>query len=335
MKNVSINKVNTPTQKTVLKKEPPNKSNLTKSIDTYNNETNNETFTSINNSITNNSKYIHNIKSTLLNRINKSKQIKHSHYKSAFNSLTNNISGDNNNSSNSLNKISLINIHKHSVGKVNSSTKTPIKQNDFSNRTCYNNNNNNNNSIPNLINKSMIQHSSYSNYNLLTTSTQIHNLVSPSIINSNILSVSKNTKTKPFINKTILNTKTPVVKSNTSRINSKNDNNKINPRTNKTLLPSISATTLKEPTYYNGLIDMSCISILNLKETINTLVTKLKKNSINFIQVNLYVYRCNKKKTSFDLEICQIYNKIYYYLIKVKSGGVNVQKEVIAQILND
>ena len=47
------------------------------------------------------------------------------------------------------------------------------------------------------------------------------------------------------------------------------------------------------------------------------------------------MYRCNKKKTSFDLEICQIDNKMYYYLIKIKSGGVNVQKEVIAQILND
>jgi hypothetical protein len=26
---------------------------------------------------------------------------------------------------------------------------------------------------------------------------------------------------------------------------------------------------------------------------------------------------------------------MYYYLIKVKSGGVNVHKEVIVQILND
>ena len=98
-------------------------------------------------------------------------------------------------------------------------------------------------------------------------------------------------------------------------------------RSNKTVI-------YDEPEEYKGLVDINCLSIYNARETMNRLQNKLKNKNIFFVQTSPYVLRCSKNKTSFDIEICEIEEGIYYHLIKMKSGGINANLEIIHQLFN-
>ena len=365
-----------------------NNTNLTKSIEIYNNDNKKDVSMNQCDSTSINKKYIHSKKTILSNRLCKSKHIQHQHHKSVFNTISNNLSGynlsqsiNNNNNNNSTSNININNnepstiktnkLNTSTITKSQSSTKTPIKNNDafnMSHSTNISNINstntsiqyyhiNNNSNYPlntiyntNTTNKSMIQHSSHSNYNSISSSNQ-YTTNTISSTQNNKQTLHKSTKTQPFLDKDIYNTDITLSKPNTSRVSTNNVHKRnenrnniyhpnhntiiINKRNAKNVLPSMTTTHVKEPTYYEGLVDISCISTVSLRETINQLVAKLKLHNVFYLQVNSYTYRCNKKKTSFDIEICQIYSKMYYYMLKIKSGGVNMQKEVITQLFSN
>ena len=369
-----------------------NNSNLTKSIELYNYDSKKDVSINQYDSNTVNKKYIHSKKTILSNRLCKSKHIHHQHHKSVFNTMSNNLSGynlsqsiNNNNNNNSTSHINISNNNNEpstiksnklntstTMTKSQSSTKTPIKNNDafnMSHSTNISNINstntsmqyyhiNNNSNYPlntfynntNTTNKSMVQHSSHSNYNSISSSNQYSTNTNGSTQN-NKQTLHKSTKTQPFLDKDIYNTDITLSKPNTSRVSTNNVHKRnenrsniyhpnhntiiINKRNAKNVLPSMTTTHVKEPTYYEGLVDISCISTVSLRETVNQLVAKLKLHNVFYLQVNSYTYRCNKKKTSFDIEICQIYSKMYYYMLKIKSGGVNMQKEVISQLFSN
>ena len=97
----------------------------------------------------------------------------------------------------------------------------------------------------------------------------------------------------------------------------------------------MTTTNAKEPTLYEGMVDINCISTFGLRDTINQLINKLKTHNVFYLQVNTYMFRCNQKKTSFDIEICQIYYKVYYYMLRIKTGGVNMKKDIITKLFCD
>ena len=109
----------------------------------------------------------------------------------------------------------------------------------------------------------------------------------------------------------------------------------IKKRNNKNVLSSMTTTNVKEPTLYEGMVDISCISAFGLRDTVNHLINKLKMYNVFYLQVNTYMFRCNQKKTSFDIEICQIYYKVYYYMLRIKTGGVNMKKDIITKLFCD
>ena len=69
---------------------------------------------------------------------------------------------------------------------------------------------------------------------------------------------------------------------------------------------------------FNGLIDIQCISHLNLQDTIINIRNKLQQLNIFYIQSHTYLFKCNSKTQRFDIEIKEIHDNIYYYHIKYK-----------------
>ena len=296
----------------------------TKSIEIFDNE--NDTSSIQNDIMPSSVKYIQSKKIILTNRLTKLKRkhTQHQHNKSVINSfLSNNISGINLSQCNTNNNIT------DSITKCQSNSKTPTKCNEFlniCNSTTINNNNThitNNNINSSSVNTSISCSNPY--INITNTKTTTHS----------------STKTQPFVDKDFINNdnnnNVNILKAHTARIHSSGNNSvvTIKKRNNKNVLSSMTTTNVKEPTLYEGMVDISCISTFGLRDTVNQLINKLKMYNVFYLQVNTYMFRCNQKKTSFDIEICQIYYKVYYYMLRIKTGGVNMKKDIIAKLFYD
>ena len=296
----------------------------TKSIEIFDNE--NDTSSIQNDIMPSSVKYIQSKKIILTNRLTKLKRkhTQHQHNKSVINSfLSNNISGINLSQCNTNNNIT------DSITKCQSNSKTPTKCNEFlniCNSTTINNNNThitNNNINSSSVNTSISCSNPY--INITNTKTTTHS----------------STKTQPFVDKDFINNdnnnNVNILKAHTARIHSSGNSSvvTIKKRNNKNVLSSMTTTNVKEPTLYEGMVDISCISTFGLRDTVNQLINKLKMYNVFYLQVNTYMFRCNQKKTSFDIEICQIYYKVYYYMLRIKTGGVNMKKDIIAKLFYD
>ena len=90
----------------------------------------------------------------------------------------------------------------------------------------------------------------------------------------------------------------------------------------------------EEPNHYKGVIDIRCISPYDIKESLNRVLSRLKQKNIFYVQTSLYKLRCSKQLTSFDIELCLIDNELCYYIVKIKSGGVNANVDIISHLFN-
>ena len=68
--------------------------------------------------------------------------------------------------------------------------------------------------------------------------------------------------------------------------------------------------------YYNGPIDISCISSKNYAQTVNQLSKKVLKNGFKCIKSKNNYFKFSNGVTSFFVEIVKIRNNILYYLIQ-------------------
>ena len=82
------------------------------------------------------------------------------------------------------------------------------------------------------------------------------------------------------------------------------------------------------PRRYKGPVDLLLISYKNIEETINDLRDKLKSNKFYSMCLSKFKFKCIKNIINFQIEIVEIENNIYYFLIKVKSGSekINLRK---------
>ena len=106
---------------------------------------------------------------------------------------------------------------------------------------------------------------------------------------------------------------------NKSTNQSKIDNDKLNKyQMKKTLYPR----------RYKGPVDLLLISYKNIKETINDLKEKLKSNKFYSMCLSRFKFKCIKNIINFQIEIVEIENNNYYFLLKVKSGSekLNLRK---------
>ena len=67
--------------------------------------------------------------------------------------------------------------------------------------------------------------------------------------------------------------------------------------------------------YYNGPIDISCISCKNYEETIEDLIKKLNKNGYRLVRNKNYYYQFTNGLNAFLVEIVIIRNNLLYYLV--------------------
>ena len=67
--------------------------------------------------------------------------------------------------------------------------------------------------------------------------------------------------------------------------------------------------------YYNGPIDISCISCKNYEETIEDLIKKLNKNGYRLVKNKNYYYQFTNGLNSFLVEIVIIRTNLLYYLV--------------------
>jgi hypothetical protein len=67
--------------------------------------------------------------------------------------------------------------------------------------------------------------------------------------------------------------------------------------------------------YYNGPIDISCISSKNYLETVIDLKKKVSKNGFKCVQNKAYYFKFTNGKESFLVEIVKIRNNMLYYLV--------------------
>ena len=152
-------------------------------------------------------------------------------------------------------------------------------------------------------------------------------------IKSSIESSFYNTENKTFFSN-IENTKQDIETNkirmiqirNKNKMNSLIHNNySISFDSNKTSNKNLINTIIP---YYNGPIDFICIFYSNnIKESIDFLIEKFQKNSINYIKLKLNKYKCSKNGNNFEIEIFQIDNgyinldeNIFYYIIKCKKN---------------
>ena len=152
-------------------------------------------------------------------------------------------------------------------------------------------------------------------------------------IKSSIESSFYNTENKTFFSN-IENTKQDIETNkirmiqirNKNKMNSLIHNNySISFDSNKTSNKNLINTIIP---YYNGPIDFICIFYSNnIKESIDFLIEKFQKNSINYIKLKLNKYKCSKNGNNFEIEIFQIDNgyinldeNIFYYKIKCKKN---------------
>ena len=182
-----------------------------------------------------------------------------------------------------------------------------------------------------------------------------------SIMNDNIRSPSKKAKAKIYkysstasmpsiidINEDdVIFKKVPVTnikktyykKQSTGNINSERVN-QIKKRNEKVVSafdkvsPSKATKQNEEPNHYKGVIDIRCISQYDIKESLNRVLSRLKQKNIFYVQTSLYKFRCSKQLTSFDIELTLIDSGLCYFLVKIKSGGVNANVDLISNLFN-
>ena len=182
-----------------------------------------------------------------------------------------------------------------------------------------------------------------------------------SIMNDNIRSPSKQAKAKIYkysstasmpsiidINEDdVIFKKVPVTnikktyykKQSTGNINSERVN-QIKKRNEKVVSafdkvsPSKATKQNEEPNHYKGVIDIRCISQYDIKESLNRVLSRLKQKNIFYVQTSLYKFRCSKQLTSFDIELSLIDSGLCYFLVKIKSGGVNANVDLISNLFN-
>ena len=67
--------------------------------------------------------------------------------------------------------------------------------------------------------------------------------------------------------------------------------------------------------YYNGPIDMSCISCKNYEKTVENLIKRVRKNGFQCTQHLNYYYKFTNGLNSYFVEIVKIRNNMLYYLV--------------------
>ena len=152
-------------------------------------------------------------------------------------------------------------------------------------------------------------------------------------IKSSIESSFYKTENKTFITN-IENTKKEIESTKLRMIQIRN-NNKMNSLIHNNYSISISFDSNKNSKknlinniipYYSGPIDIMCIlNSNNIKDSIDFLIGKFKKNNINYIKLKLNKFKCSKNGNNYEIEIFQIDNgyinsdeNIFYYKIKCK-----------------
>ena len=152
-------------------------------------------------------------------------------------------------------------------------------------------------------------------------------------IKSSIESSFYKTENKTFITN-IENTKKEIESTKLRMIQIRN-NNKMNSLIHNNYSISISFDSNKNSKknlinniipYYSGPIDFMCIlNSNNIKDSIDFLIGKFKKNNINYIKLKLNKFKCSKNGNNYEIEIFQIDNgyinsdeNIFYYKIKCK-----------------
>ena len=201
------------------------------------------------------------------------------------------------------------------VENLTSRTKKPIKFT-FSNLKLYSVTNNHSN----YVKKTKIKLSKNVN-KTLNNSTILNNDLSNQKMNNSFIYQNTNKKYKK------LNSKT----SNESLFEPLTERSKI--YSHKTHESFIEDRNIKNvPRKNDGIIDLLCISYLSLNESIKYIKNVLKNNWIYFNQTNNYTFRCNKHTTSFDIEIVEIDEDLYYYLVKIKNGNIFTEKKLIRQL---
>ena len=89
------------------------------------------------------------------------------------------------------------------------------------------------------------------------------------------------------------------------------------------------------PKKYEGIIDISCISYKNLRESILFIKKILEKKNILALHTSPYIFKCNKDCKKFDIEICRIESDLYYYNVKSKNKLDIFQRNFILNIFEN
>ena len=78
------------------------------------------------------------------------------------------------------------------------------------------------------------------------------------------------------------------------------------------------------PRKYKGPIDLLLISNKNINETIDFIRMKLKENKFYCMRLSKFQFKCVKNIINFLIEIVEIENNIFYFLLKIKSGAERI-----------
>lgn len=78
------------------------------------------------------------------------------------------------------------------------------------------------------------------------------------------------------------------------------------------------------PRKYKGPIDLLLISNKNINETIDFIRMKLKDNKFYCMRLSKFQFKCVKNIINFLIEIVEIENNIFYFLLKIKSGAERI-----------
>ena len=93
----------------------------------------------------------------------------------------------------------------------------------------------------------------------------------------------------------------------------------------------------KVPNLYKGIIDISCIITISLKDIIQKIIDVLNYNKILFAQINLYKFHCSKNGNVFEIRIFQIEfkknNPLYYLAFYNKSS--NFKGKLISNVIKN
>ena len=93
----------------------------------------------------------------------------------------------------------------------------------------------------------------------------------------------------------------------------------------------------KVPNLYKGIIDISCIITISLKDIIQKIIAVLNYNKILFAQINLYKFHCSKNGNVFEIRIFQIEfkknNPLYYLAFYNKSS--NFKGKLISNVIKN